>query len=108
RIPDRVHGKPVIAYRALIGSGLLREDVGRPESGCVIFTTSGTTKAPKFVLHDQRTVLRHAHDVALAFGYEAPDTRVLVTAPPCPSPLRAGACSASPVRWVRLLLPRRS
>ena len=83
RIPEHVHGKPVIAYRALIGSGLLREDVGRPESGCVIFTTSGTTKAPKFVLHDQRTVLRHAHDVALAFGYEAPDTRVLVTAPLC-------------------------
>ena len=83
RVPESVHGKRVIAYRALVGSGPLHEEAGRPESGCVIFTTSGTTKAPKFVLHDQRTVMRHAHDVALAFGYDAPDTRVLVTAPLC-------------------------
>jgi fatty-acyl-CoA synthase len=83
RIPEHVHGKPVIAYRALVGGGPLREEAGHPESGCVIFTTSGTTKAPKFVLHDQRTVVRHARDVALAFGYQAPGTRVLVTAPMC-------------------------
>lgn len=83
RIPEQVHGKPVIAYRALVESEPLREDEGRPESGCVLFTTSGTTKAPKFVLHDQRTVIRHARDVARAFGYHAPGTRVLVTAPLC-------------------------
>lgn len=83
RVPEHVHGKLVIAYRALVGGGPLGEGAGRPESGCVIFTTSGTTKAPKFVLHDQRTVLRHARDVALAFGYQAPGTRVLVTAPLC-------------------------
>jgi fatty-acyl-CoA synthase len=83
RVPDRVHGRPVVAYRALAGHAPLREEGGRPESGCVIFTTSGTTKAPKFVLHDQRTVLRHARDVARGFGYEAPDARVLVTAPLC-------------------------
>jgi fatty-acyl-CoA synthase len=82
RIPEHVHGKPVIAYRVLVEGGPLREGAGRPESGCVLFTTSGTTKAPKFVLHDQRTVLRHARDVARAFGYQAPDTRVLVTTPP--------------------------
>jgi fatty-acyl-CoA synthase len=83
RIPERVHGKPAVAYRALIASAPMREEAGRPESGCVIFTTSGTTKAPKFVLHDQRTVLRHARDVARGFGYEAPEARVLVTAPLC-------------------------
>jgi fatty-acyl-CoA synthase len=83
RVPDRVHGRPVVAYEALAGREPLREEVGRPDSGCVIFTTSGTTKAPKFVLHDQRTIVRHAHDVARGFGYEAPDTRVLITAPLC-------------------------
>jgi fatty-acyl-CoA synthase len=82
-VPDRVHGREVVAYRALVEREPMRETVGRPESGCVIFTTSGTTKAPKFVLHDQRTVLHHAHDVARGFGYEAPDARVLVTAPLC-------------------------
>ena len=83
RLPERVHGKPVVAYRTLVANEPLRAAAGRPDSGCVIFTTSGTTKAPKFVLHDQRTVLRHAHDVARGFGYEAPDARVLVTAPLC-------------------------
>jgi fatty-acyl-CoA synthase len=82
-VPGRVHGREVVAYRALADRPPMREQAGRPESGCVIFTTSGTTKAPKFVLHDQRTVLHHAHDVARGFGYEAPDTRVLVTAPLC-------------------------
>jgi fatty-acyl-CoA synthase len=83
RPPERAHGKPVVAYSKLIANEPMRDAVGRPESGCVIFTTSGTTKAPKFVLHDQRTVLRHAHDVAREFGYAAPDARVLVTAPLC-------------------------
>jgi fatty-acyl-CoA synthase len=83
RLPERVHGKLVVAYRTLIASAPMHEDAGRPESGCVIFSTSGTTKAPKFVLHDQRTVLRHARDVARGFGYAAPDARVLVTAPLC-------------------------
>jgi fatty-acyl-CoA synthase len=82
-VPDRVHGRRVVPYHALVEREPMREEAGRPESGCVIFTTSGTTKAPKFVLHDQRTVLRHAHDVARGFGYEAPDTRVMVTAPLC-------------------------
>lgn len=83
RIPERVHDKPVVAYRALAASEPLRAECGGPGAGCVIFTTSGTTQAPKFVLHDQRTVLGHARDVASGFGYDAPDACVLVTAPLC-------------------------
>jgi fatty-acyl-CoA synthase len=82
-MPERAHGKAVTGYRALLAHGAMSADEGAPEAGCVIFTTSGTTKAPKFVLHDQRTVLRHAHDVARGFGYDAPGARVLVTAPLC-------------------------
>lgn len=82
-VPERVHGKPVVAYGALVSGDPMRDAAGRPDSGCVIFPTSGTTKAPKFVLHDQRTVLRHAGDVARGFGYDAPDACVLVTAPLC-------------------------
>jgi fatty-acyl-CoA synthase len=58
-------------------------EAGRAEDGCVIFTTSGTTRAPKFVLHDQRTVLRHAADVARGFGYDRPGATVMVSAPLC-------------------------
>jgi len=78
-----VHGRPVIAYRELLARPPMTADDGAPDAGCVIFTTSGTTRAPKFVLHDQRTVLRHAHDVARTFGYTAPDACVMITAPLC-------------------------
>jgi fatty-acyl-CoA synthase len=83
RVPDRVHGRPVAAYRTLVDREPLREEAGRPDSGCVIFTTSGTTKAPKFVVHDQQTIVRHAQDVARGFGYEEAGTCVLITAPLC-------------------------
>ena len=79
-LPDRIHDRPVVGYRTLAAAAPMAADAGRPESGCVIFTTSGTTKAPKFVLHDQRTVLRHAGDVARGFGYEARGTVVMITA----------------------------
>lgn len=78
-----IHGRPVIAYRDLTAHAPMDADEGAPDAGCVIFTTSGTTRAPKFVLHDQRTVLRHGHDVAQVFGYTAPDACVMITAPLC-------------------------
>jgi fatty-acyl-CoA synthase len=82
-LPGRIHDRPVVGYRALAAAAPMTADEGRPEAGCVIFTTSGTTKAPKFVLHDQRTVVRHAGDVARGFGYDGPGAVVLVTAPLC-------------------------
>ena len=45
-------------YGELAGLAPLEDDASRPDAPCIIFTTSGTTKAPKFVLHDQQTVLR--------------------------------------------------
>lgn len=36
----------------------------------VIFTTSGTTSAPKLVVHQQRSIAVHAADVADRFGYD--------------------------------------
>ena len=82
-LPAQLHGRPVLPYRAMLEHAPLAVDDGAPDAGCVIFTTSGTTRAPKFVLHDQRTALRHAHDVAAAIGYTAPDACVLLTAPLC-------------------------
>ena len=51
-------------------------------TGVLCFTTSGTTSRPKFVLHDQRTLLAHGAAVARAFAY-GPATRVLASAPFC-------------------------
>ncbi len=82
-VPSKVGGRRAHRYRSLLQSAPLAEDASRPEAGCIMFTTSGTTKAPKFVLHDQRTVIRHATDVAADFGYTAANAKILLTAPLC-------------------------
>jgi fatty-acyl-CoA synthase len=69
-----------VHYATLRAHAPMREDHGTPTSGCAIVTTSGTTKAPKFVLHDQRTLIGHAHDVVRGFGLHARSVTLL--APP--------------------------
>ena len=80
QVPAAVLGKPAHAYGALAASEPLDGSAAAPDAGCAIFTTSGTTKAPKFVLHDQRTVLRHAFDVVQGFGIDGKSA--LLLAPP--------------------------
>jgi fatty-acyl-CoA synthase len=82
-VPGRVLDRNTVAYRSLLDAGPLEGERGGEDDGCVIFTTSGTTRAPKFVLHNQRTVIRHGIDVIRDFGWDDPATRVLVTAPLC-------------------------
>ena len=58
-------------------------DEGRPEDGCILFTTSGTTGRPKLVVHRQRGVVAHARDVAAAFELTRPGSGVLQAVPFC-------------------------
>ena len=53
------------------------------ESRCVIFTTSGTTRAPKFVCHAQKGIVQHVRDVAVGFGMTTPGSCVLQALPLC-------------------------
>src|SRR5579871_269297 len=50
---------------------------------CNIFTTSGTTSAPKFVLHRQGAIASHAQQVARSFDFFAPETMLLGILPLC-------------------------
>jgi fatty-acyl-CoA synthase len=50
---------------------------------CNIFTTSGTTSAPKFVAHRQGAIAGHAQQVARAFGLATPGTLSLSIMPLC-------------------------
>ncbi len=59
------------------------EDRSSPDAPCVVFTSSGTTGAPKLVVHSQRTITRHARAVAAGFGYDQPDCTVLAMLPLC-------------------------
>lgn len=73
RVPlDRLLARPPLAASQ-----------ARPDSPCNIFTTSGTTSAPKFVLHRQSAIVGHAQRVARSFGFAAPDTLSLAILPLC-------------------------
>lgn len=67
-------------YAACVDRAPLADNAAAPAAGCAIFTTSGTTKAPKFVLHDQRTLVAHAFDVVS--GYDIDEHASMLLAPP--------------------------
>jgi fatty-acyl-CoA synthase len=54
-----------------------------PEFDCAIFATSGTTSAPKFAVHRQGVVARHAAMTAAVCGYDRPGTHLLQAIPFC-------------------------
>ncbi len=56
---------------------------GLPEAGVAVFTTSGTTSKPKFVLHSQQNVTRHALDVIRAFGMTEDSAPLIQNLPLC-------------------------
>jgi fatty-acyl-CoA synthase len=73
RVPfDRLLSRPAHAANHALAS-----------APCNIFTTSGTTSAPKFVLHRQGAIAGHAQQVARVFGFTAPDTLSLAILPLC-------------------------
>ncbi|MBM3521502.1 MAG: AMP-binding protein [Alphaproteobacteria bacterium] len=73
----------VVAFNALVASPSRPMIDAMPDDGLVVFTTSGTTSRPKLVLHAQRSVVRHARDIGVAFGFAAEDTVVLQVPPLC-------------------------
>jgi fatty-acyl-CoA synthase len=82
--PERtVLGRRVKSFRDLASCPPYARDHARPELGCLIFTTSGTTKLPKFVLHSQLSIASHAAEAARGFGFDAPGVRGLLPVPMC-------------------------
>lgn len=78
-----VPGRQRIALRRLLETAPLAVDRGRASSPSNILTTSGTTSKPKFVLHDQAGIARHALDVAPGHGYTAEGATLLQILPFC-------------------------
>lgn len=77
----RIRGLPAHAYADLLAS-TETQTAPHGNAGVLCFTTSGTTSLPKFVLHDQRTLLRHGEALRQAYGYDE-DSRILASAPFC-------------------------
>lgn len=80
-LASSVHGKPVHRYADLLACAD-PAPAAQGNAGVLCFTTSGTTSKPKFVLHDQQTLLRHGAMVAQAFGYDDRSC-ILASAPFC-------------------------
>ena len=53
------------------------------DQNIAFFTTSGTTKGPKLVMHTQRTLSEHAGHVASGYGFGVPGDKLLAALPLC-------------------------
>src|SRR5882724_11489769 len=62
-----------VPFERLLSRPPIGANHAAPNAPCNIFTTSGTTSAPKFVLHRQGAIATHAQQVARAFGFDAPN-----------------------------------
>jgi fatty-acyl-CoA synthase len=62
----------------------LREpDRSSVEDPVILFSTSGTTKAPKLVMHSQRTLVEHSVGCAISLGLDQSDAVMLAMLPMC-------------------------
>jgi fatty-acyl-CoA synthase len=82
-ILGEVDAPPTILRRDALPEADPPPDRSDPDAPLIVFTSSGTTGAPKLVVHTQRTITRHARAVASGFGYDAPGTVVLGMLPLC-------------------------
>ncbi len=81
-LPD-IPGVKSVAYADLDAAAEMVEDQADAAQGCAIFTTSGTTKAPKFVLHPQSSIADHALEIADRFGWRDDGVTILQPMPFC-------------------------
>lgn len=78
-----VPGLSTLPYAALPAAAPLTGSAAAEDAPCAVFTSSGTTAAPKLVVHDQAGVVIHARNVTRAFGYAEPGAVVLCMLPLC-------------------------
>ena len=82
--PDvEIEGKRTVDCAAVLAAAPLDDDRAEADLGTNIFTTSGTTRAPKFVLHSNAGIAVHAAEVAEDFGLHKPEAVVLMALPLC-------------------------
>ena len=82
-VPPAIERLRRVSFERLLSRPRLGVNHAKASAPCNIFTTSGTTSAPKFVLHRQGAIAGHVQQVARAFGFDAPDTLSLSILPLC-------------------------
>lgn len=85
--PERLLGRPVVAFdvraQTPVQSPVQERDDSDPDARTILFTTSGTTKGPKLVMHPQRTLVDHAWRCAHAYGLDEDGAVFLAMLPFC-------------------------
>jgi fatty-acyl-CoA synthase len=82
-VPAVLSSKAQVAYQELLAFEPYDRDHSGPDVGCNIFTTSGTTRAPKFVLHRQAGIAWHAQAVWQNLASMVGECSLLQTLPFC-------------------------
>lgn len=82
RREDAVLERPVVRF-APDEARKTPQDAADPEAPVILFTTSGTTKGPKLVVHVPRTLVYHSRRAARAYGFEEPGAKLLAALPLC-------------------------
>ena len=81
--PDTLLGRPVVPFEVAACAPAPAADASDAEAPVVFFTTSGTTKGPKLVMHPQRTLVQHAWNCARAYGLDQDGAVFLAMLPFC-------------------------
>lgn len=79
--PGTLLGLP--AHRIVLPQGTHYSRADQPDAPMVFFTTSGTTKGPKLVMHTQATLSGHARHVCKGYGFGDPGDKLLTALPLC-------------------------
>ncbi|UUX50050.1 AMP-binding protein [Nisaea acidiphila] len=79
-------GAPVgqmLSYESLTAATPDKIAPANEQDPCAMFATSGTTRAPKLVMHCQRAIVRHGKDNGQALGYASEGAVMLQALPLC-------------------------
>lgn len=82
-LPPVLAGRRIVAFSDLAAAAPDFVEATDPDAGTAVFTTSGTTRAPKFVLHPHRSLTNHAVQSAAAMEYGEPGSATLQALPFC-------------------------
>jgi len=82
--PDTILGRKVVRFNlSALSDGEAAQEGSAPDDLAVLFSTSGTTKLPKLVMHTQRTLSYHTRHLSRAFGFTEEGARLLGALPLC-------------------------
>ena len=82
-VPPALAGIDLVPYAQILAGAEAEPGTDRAQAPAILFTTSGTTRAPKFVLHRQAGIAAHSARVAHSFGFTDGSSAQLAMLPLC-------------------------